>query len=284
MIYESKYLFIEMEEITTSTTWSLVLSAILFFGGLLATVRLFVFHRNNPPDHEALSRVLTSRAWTVKQAGSVLGLLFLIYFFGSCIPHPSNEGQKQLTQLLLAFLMYAAILVMINRIIRERNQNWATTFGFEHSKLGQLKLSPAIYLALLPILMITTEGSYYLLELLNGAEPELQMVSQYITGEIGWMKVLYILVAIFIAPVYEEIFFRGIIFPFIAKHYGLTASIIWTSIFFALMHFHLPSLVPLTLLSTALCLTHWRIESLWPCIGVHMIFNTVSVTALHLAG
>ena len=50
------------------------------------------------------------------------------------------------------------------------------------------------------------------------------------------------------------------------------------------MHFHLPSFAALFLLSGALCLAYWRTGSLWVSIGMHTIFNAVSILALNIIG
>ena len=94
------------------------------------------------------------------------------------------------------------------------------------------------------------------------------------------MRLAYILVAVFGAPVYEELIFRGILFPYLAKRAGLAGGVVATSLVFALVHLHLPSMVPLGLLSAALCLAYWRTGSLWPSIGMHMLFNAVSILAI----
>ncbi len=71
---------------------------------------------------------------------------------------------------------------------------------------------------------------------------------------------------------------------YFVKRAGMSVAVIVVSVLFALMHFHLPSFVPLFMLSAILCLTYWRTSSLWTSIGVHMIFNAVSILALNIAG
>ena len=140
------------------------------------------------------------------------------------------------------------------------------------------------YLALLPFLILITKAYHLLLQHVFGMEIELQNVAQAIQQELSWLQFLYSLSALFIAPVYEELIFRGLLFPYVVKRGGLAAGIILVSGIFAAMHYHGPSFVPLFLLSATLCLAYWRTGSLWVCIVMHMIFNAVTIFALHSGG
>ena len=85
-------------------------------------------------------------------------------------------------------------------------------------------------------------------------------------------------------PLYEEVLFRGVLFPYLTKRAGLAGGTLLVSALFALLHFHLPSMAPLFLLSIALCLAYWRTGSLWVNIGIHAIFNATSILALNIVG
>jgi membrane protease YdiL (CAAX protease family) len=91
------------------------------------------------------------------------------------------------------------------------------------------------------------------------------------------LKVAYIITAIFVAAVFEEVFFRGILFPFIVRNLGLWSGITMVSSIFALIHLNALSLLPLFMLSVVLCLAYWRTGSLWVSIGIHAIFNSVAI-------
>ena len=143
-----------------------------------------------------------------------------------------------------------------------------------------LALAPLVYLAALPLLLLVTGASQLLLQHLFGIEPELQEVAKIFSQDLSVLQVLYAVMAIVVAPLYEEIMFRGLVFPYVVKHVGLAQGTLIVSVLFAIMHFHLPSFAPLLLLSAILCLTYWRTGSLWVSIGVHVIFNTVSILVL----
>lgn len=102
---------------------------------------------------------------------------------------------------------------------------------------------------------------------------------------------LFVISAMVVAPICEELFFRGMLFPAIAKRFGLWAGIVLSAIVFGLVHLNqagdlvggallLLRLVPLGILFG--WLYHWRGTIIVPMI-VHSIFNGASV-ALLLAG
>jgi membrane protease YdiL (CAAX protease family) len=155
--------------------------------------------------------------------------------------------------------------------------------GMGMDQIKTLFWAPIFYLAVIPLMMLASRGYQLLLEYFFEMEVELQEVAQHVVlQELTWLETVYILMAIFVAPIFEELVFRGVVFPYCVKRIGLASSTVLVSILFSLMHFHLPSAFPLFLLSGALCLAYWRTGSLWVSIGMHAIFNTITVLALNI--
>lgn len=99
---------------------------------------------------------------------------------------------------------------------------------------------------------------------------------------------VFVVSAVLIAPVFEELFFRGMVFPAIAKRLGLWAGIVLSAVVFGFVHVNqaedllgggllLLRLVPLGILFG--WLYHWRGTIVVPII-VHSLFNTASVVLL----
>lgn len=97
-----------------------------------------------------------------------------------------------------------------------------------------------------------------------------------------------------VAPIAEEFFFRGFIFGalrrmriVVAGHeLGTWVAAALTGILFGLAHTGSASsqyLVPLGLLGFVLCLVRWRTRSLYPCMALHSINNSLAlgVSQLH---
>lgn len=236
------------------------------------------------PGRKVLTDRLAERAWSTPHVGIVFGVLFLLYSFASFIGLLFYEEQIPLVRLASTLLIYTVIAALIAHFDRQRGRSWAAGYGMGLQQLRQLALAPLLYLATIPFLMLATKAWHLLLHEVFGLEIELQNVAQLIAQEFSWLQVLYIVTAVAVAPLFEELLFRGLVFSYLVKHTGLTGGTVLVSLLFALMHFHLPSLVPLFLLSTALCLAYWRTGSLWACIGMHAIFNAVNILVLNIAG
>jgi membrane protease YdiL (CAAX protease family) len=254
------------------------------FGGLYVALMLGVLHRRNPPDREALTAEISSRAWSTFQIAIVLGALFLLYFLASFVGLFFYEEQIPLVRLAITLLIYGIVATIITLINHKRGGTWKSSSGMGFRQMKTLALSPVFYLALIPFLMLISKAYHLLLQHVFGMEMALQEVAQIVTQEISWLQILYMLMAIFVAPLYEEMMFRGLVFPYLVKRAGLARGTVLVSLLFALMHFHLPSFVPLFLLSAALSLAYWRTGSLWVSIGMHTIFNAVSILALNIVG
>jgi membrane protease YdiL (CAAX protease family) len=88
-----------------------------------------------------------------------------------------------------------------------------------------------------------------------------------------YTTVATLLVAVTVAPVCEEIFFRGYVFPVVARALPMWAAILVTSIFFGAVHADLGSFVPLVAIGVVLAVLRWRTTSLWPGMLFHALNN-----------
>jgi membrane protease YdiL (CAAX protease family) len=91
-----------------------------------------------------------------------------------------------------------------------------------------------------------------------------------------------------VAPVAEEFFFRGFIFGVLrrwrisvaGRQLGPWLAAVVTGILFGLAHTGSASsryLVPLGFLGFVLCLVRWRTRSLYPCIALHSLNNSLAL-------
>ncbi len=256
----------------------------LLVGGTVVAILLALHQRRNPPDRNQLTARIAGRSWDTGQVFLLLAALFLLYFLAMFSGRLFYEEHIPVARLGITLVIYSALVALTALVNRRRGGTWATSCGMGLRNLGKLAWSPVLYLAFVPLLMVASKGYHLLLEQVFHTEIVLQDVAQIVTQDLTWVQILYILMAIFVAPVYEEIMFRGVIFPYLAKRAGLAGGTVLVSVLFATMHFHLPSAVPLFLLSAALCLAYWRTGSLWTSIGMHAVFNAVSILALNIVG
>jgi len=260
-----------------------ILSLLLFFGGSATAIGLLIYERRRLPDLPGRTKTLSDRSWNTRQIFILLGTLFLLYLLVGCSGRFFYEEQIPLMRLVMTVLIYAVMICLMTVFSRTHKKAGLSRLGIAPSEFRLILLAPIVYLAAIPALILVSKVSLLLLTLFSPAEPELQEVAKIVSGEWSWLEILYTLMAVFAAPVYEELLFRGIAFPYCVKKIGLIPAMLLVSLLFGLVHFHLPSFGTLTLLSVVLCLAYWRTGSLWPSIGAHMIFNAITILALHLA-
>ncbi len=86
-----------------------------------------------------------------------------------------------------------------------------------------------------------------------------------------------------VAPIVEEVVFRGLLYGWLRRHIGVAAGAVVSAVVFAAVH-GIPVLLPaLAVTGLVLAIVYERSGSLWPPIIVHGIFNTMMTVALYAA-
>lgn len=196
----------------------------------------------------------------------------------------SSEVVPQ-TVIFQAVLFYLPVLAGLALLLRYTAIRHRDLFGIEWKKAPKMfGLSAVLYLAMLPPLWLIS-ALYQLVLKQAGYDFYLQDVAQVLTDPASWpVRTALFFIVIIGAPVFEEIVFRGVLLPFLVRRAGLWPGILLVSLLFGGLHLHLPSFLPLFLLSVVFCLTYARTRSLLVPIGMHMLFNGVTVVLLLLMG
>ncbi len=92
-----------------------------------------------------------------------------------------------------------------------------------------------------------------------------------------------VLVVVVLAPIAEEIVFRGVLLPSLDRHWGVRVAVVGSSALFALMHVTPYAIVPIFVFALALGVLFVRTGSLWVCIVAHVLFNATGLAALYAA-
>ncbi len=182
----------------------------------------------------------------------------------------------------MLFFQVPALLILFG-VLRLRKIDDRECLGLARGKtLRMLGLSALLYLAALPLLWFYSLLYQIFLEQL-GHSFYMQDVTQVFLAPMSWqVRAGVIFAAVIAAPVFEEIVFRGVLFPWLVRRTGFWPGVVIVSALFAAMHMHLPSLFPLALLSTMFCVAYARTRSLWVPIGMHACFNGVTIVLLTL--
>jgi len=113
--------------------------------------------------------------------------------------------------------------------------------------------------------------------------PEQQaIVGQFPRSLVGALA--FILLAVILAPLFEEIVFRGFLFRGLANSFGWVWAALISAGIFGIAHLQLDVFVPLAALGFFLAWSYRRTGSLWAPIAMHVVFNAIAVLAWALIG
>ena len=113
----------------------------------------------------------------------------------------------------------------------------------------------------------------YIMELLSGVI--IFETSEYLVKYDLITNIVLCISTIIVAPITEELLFRGIILGKL-KQYGNVFAIVVVSILFGLLHGNLPQTIPAFVTSLFLCQLTLKSNSIVPTISIHMINNVVA--------
>jgi membrane protease YdiL (CAAX protease family) len=122
---------------------------------------------------------------------------------------------------------------------------------------------------------------------LNVKEEDTKLLNALGTNETTLLLVASALLTTVIAPICEETLFRGYIFGALSKWKGWLPGAILTGALFGAVHAGsapVEDLVPLGVLGFALCFLYRRTGSLYPCIAVHSLNNSLAFGELEKWG
>ncbi|MCP4669443.1 MAG: CPBP family intramembrane metalloprotease [Deltaproteobacteria bacterium] len=85
-----------------------------------------------------------------------------------------------------------------------------------------------------------------------------------------------------VAPVVEEIFFRGFLFAGLRKYYGWHKAAIFSSALFALIHVQPTAMIPIFILGYIFSYLYYRSNSIWPGILMHVSTNAMGLGAAYM--
>lgn len=108
-------------------------------------------------------------------------------------------------------------------------------------------------------------------------QPDFSVLFANTTG-VGWIFVAGALVA----PIVEEIIFRGFIFAGLRDSYGWKKAALISSILFSLIHMQPAAILPIFLLGFIFAYLYHRYDSIWPAILMHVSTNAIALGGAYL--
>ena len=244
-----------------------------------------------PPGGDYLGpAVLTHNPWTPDSRLWLGCALMLALAPGAAVAGLFEDGSiaqmaANVTVLPVAILVGVTVWFQVNRRFYQTPISLAAAFGFNRRNTGRcLLLGLGTGFGLVGIAMALALSTSLLIQAL-GDQAEPQKLVTLIAEEAAkpdqtGALVFFVVMAAVVAPVVEEILFRGILYPAIKQIGYPRIAAIGTAILFALFHVNLLTFASLTAVALGLIALYEFTDNLLAPIVAHAVFNASNLTML----
>lgn len=203
-----------------------------------------------------------------------LGLLLLQWLLKQQMVSDSSDFLK-LVAGTLSF--HGMALLLTHLFLRQHQMTWKEAFGLSAGPLRRVVGAAVLVgVGVLPIVWTLGQLSALLMELAGHKAVPQEPVQMLQAGIPIAIKAFIGVLAIVVAPLAEEVIFRGVVYPAL-KQQGYPRLALWgTSILFAAIHGNLMLFLPLTLLAVVLTVLYEATDNLLAPIISHSVFNFVN--------
>lgn len=219
---------------------------------------------NAPPPPPAPARWTAADTW--------LGLFLLILVVAGYLFAISRFEESRNLSLLYVATFEFLLLIPIAIIFLWRKVSWQE-LGLRRFHRNMLVLGIGL---LLPVYTVTIINNVVMLALKVTVQAE---VIAQLFDELD-SPLLFAVVTAVIAPITEELFFRGFLFKGLREKYGWVNALMFSSIIFALFHGQVATLLPTFLLGALFSYLYQRTESVFPGMILHCAVNSLGICAI----
>lgn len=219
--------------------------------------------------------------WTAPFNGIDLGIAILLILLARFLVL-SNPGtdEQELTSvgLLSGALFLLAVAAGLAALLAIRGHHLVELFGLARFELPALvrRVLVGTFVAGGAVYAFQYALRFVLHPSWTEAESQ-QLVEQLATSGDPGLRVVIVLCACLIIPVAEEVIFRGYLYPALKRFSDPWLAALVSAMVFAVLHLHVPSLLPLCLFGLLLTAAYEWTGSLWVPVSIHTLFNTFTV-------
>jgi membrane protease YdiL (CAAX protease family) len=194
------------------------------------------------------------------------------------LPNPSHFSGQQL--IIATLTSWTLILGPIFISLRVRGIRISRLFGLNRLPiLRVLAWGAGLLFAALPLIFGSSEVISEYLQ--NRADREPQEIIQIFREATHVdQRISIILLAVVIAPVAEELVFRGYLYTVLKRFFGGLPSLVFNGVLFGLVHVNVPALLPLFLLGCTFTIAYEMTGSLFVPMTMHALFNAINLVAV----
>ncbi|GEA13853.1 MAG: protease family protein [Moorella sp. (in: firmicutes)] len=217
--------------------------------------------------------------WNLRQCLLVLlgmlaagyGTALMVRFFASWLPLAYRY-------LLVGLAQGAAVLGGLHYFVRKKNGLGLEAVGLKAASLVRA-IASGLGGGLVLFLLVVIVGSLLQFFLPDQApQPFTELV---INARQPRDLAIPLFLGAFLAPVTEELYFRGFLFPALKARYGFGRGLLGSGLIFALLHLDLVRFLPLALGGMGLAYLYERTGNILTPIVAHATWNTIMILLLY---
>ena len=239
----------------------------------------------------AAALILSRRPWGAGDSGRRVAILLVCAYSGLLLglwaQHLAGGNGADIStgKMLVTLVSFqGALLAFVPGFLREHQVRTKEGFGLANRWPQALAFGALAACLFYPISQLTLQATAWLMQHLPffPMRPVEQAAVNTIRSAPSWYGRLALGAAtVVLAPVAEEVLFRGIIYTWI-KNLGFPQLAIWgTSLLFAIMHFNVQTILALLLLALILTLLYERTGNLLAPIAAHSLFNALNLVQMY---
>ena len=280
----SKIMFFKLIAIRLIPLLTIIVGSILVLQTLwnILTLKNIKWKEFKPLDLDLLDMVLLISGGFVV-LGEVVSPLFSITFVELISSNYSNE----LTQSLKIFFGYVFMAIPPLLIIYYQIKSLDKKFilGKDYFQFNYSPIKDAIsqgfrgWLMTIPFVLLVSLIMNLFIDNQNGSNPLLEIV---LNNNNYFSFILLFITTTFLAPLFEELIFRGVLLPILSREFGIILGIAVSAFIFALAHLSISEIPPLFILGIGLGITRLISGRLVSSVIMHSLWNGLTFLNLFL--
>ncbi len=215
--------------------------------------------------------------------GEVISPLFSI----TLVELVASNLSIELTQSLKIFFGYVFMAIPPLLIIYNQIKSFENKFIFkkDYFQFNLLPIKDSFFqgfkgfLMIIPFVLLVSLIMNLLVDNQNGSNPLLEIV---LNSNNYFSFVLLFLTTTFLAPIFEEVIFRGVLLPILSREFGIFLGITISAFIFALAHLSISEMIPLFTLGIGLGITRLVSGRLSSSVIMHSLWNGMTFLNLFL--
>jgi membrane protease YdiL (CAAX protease family) len=252
-----------------------VVYALFLIGAVFIYISLVRQIRARGPEAEAIP--IRHFGWPEAILAALLAGWFLVGVLASVAASQKITAMHN-RDLVVSALFTIGLALFIAAFLRLRGLHLTSLAGFSKIGFGRAVATGAVLLlAAYPLVLVASALTQ---TLLRGVSEKQGIVELFNASSTLEQRVLIIVLAVAIAPIAEEFFFRFFLYGVMKQYFGAGIGVVVSALLFAAVHAHLPSFAPLFVLGICFTIAYEWTGSLLVSMTMHALFNALALVAL----